>query len=196
MLQIWFSKNGVSLLGIQQTDIIVTIIKVADLTERVLQIVVYTYISTSLADTDRLARQLASVLGPGSFIALEGDLAAGKTAFSQAFARAVGVTDTVNSPTFTIIKEYKGKQLPFYHMDVYRISLAEAEELGLEDYFYGAGITLVEWASRIQQLLPSERLDIEIRRMDGDARVIHIRPHGTIYEEVCRQLGERGMWEQ
>jgi tRNA threonylcarbamoyladenosine biosynthesis protein TsaE len=161
-----------------------------------LQIVVHTFISTSLADTDLLAQQLASMLGPGCFIALEGDLAAGKTAFSQAFALAIGVTDTVNSPTFTIIKEYEGMQLPFYHMDVYRISLAEAEELGLEDYFYGVGITLVEWASRIQPLLPLERLDIEIRRTDGDARVIRIRPHGMFYEEVCRQLGERGMWTQ
>lgn len=155
----------------------------------------YTYISSSLVDTDRLARQLASVLTPGSFIALEGDLAAGKTAFSQAFARAIGVTDTVNSPTFTIIKEYEGTQFPLYHMDVYRITLVEAEELGLEDYFYGQGITLVEWASRIQQLLPSERLDIDIRRTNEDVRVIHIEPHGIIYEEVCRQLEERGVWD-
>ncbi|MEX2415247.1 MAG: tRNA (adenosine(37)-N6)-threonylcarbamoyltransferase complex ATPase subunit type 1 TsaE [Paenibacillaceae bacterium] len=155
----------------------------------------YTYISASLVDTDRLASELASVLAPGSLIALEGDLAAGKTAFSQAFARAIGVTETVNSPTFTIIKEYEGTRFPFYHMDVYRISLMEAAELGLEDYFYGQGISLVEWASRIEQLLPLERLDIDIRRTNEDTRVIHIQPHGTIYEEVCRQLEERGVWE-
>lgn len=155
----------------------------------------YTYISTSLVDTDRLARELASVLAPGSFIALEGDLAAGKTAFSQAFAHAIGVTETVNSPTFTIIKEYEGTQFPFYHMDVYRISLMEANELGLEDYFYGRGITLVEWASRIQQLLPLERLDIDIRRANEDTRVIHIQPYGIIYDEACQQLAERGVWE-
>jgi tRNA threonylcarbamoyladenosine biosynthesis protein TsaE len=162
----------------------------------VLRIVVYTYISTSVADTNYLARQLADVLVPGNFIALEGDLAAGKTTFSQAFASAIGVLDTVNSPTFTIIKEYEGSRLPFYHMDVYRISLEEAEELGLEDYFYGEGITLVEWASRIQRLLPMDRLDIEIRRTDEHTRVIHIQPYGTSYEEVCSRLGERGIWEK
>lgn len=155
----------------------------------------YTYISASLADTNHLAQQLALMLTQGSFIALEGDLAAGKTAFSQAFARSLGVTDTVNSPTFTIIKEYEGTQYPFYHMDVYRISLVEAEELGLEDYFYGNGITLVEWASRIQQLLPPQRLDINIKRTDEGSRVIHVQPFGVSYEEVCKQLGERGMWE-
>jgi len=155
----------------------------------------YTYISASLADTDQLAQQLASVLTPGSFIALEGDLAAGKTAFSQAFARAIGVMETVNSPTFTIIKEYEGAGFPFYHMDVYRISLMEAAELGLEDYFYGSGITLVEWASRIQPLLPPERLDIHIRRSNEEIREIDIQPHGMIYEEACQQLAERGVWK-
>ncbi len=154
----------------------------------------YTYISTSLTDTDRLAQELASVLVPGSLIALEGELAAGKTAFSQAFARAIGVTETVNSPTFTIIKEYEGTHCPFYHMDVYRITLAEAAELGLEDYYYGSGITLVEWASRIGELLPLDRLDIDIRHVNVETREFHVQPHGLVYEEVCRQLAERGVW--
>ena len=154
----------------------------------------YTYISTSLADTGRLAQQLASLLTPGSLITLEGQLAAGKTAFAQAFAQAIGVTETVNSPTFTIIKEYEATNYPFYHMDVYRISLVEAEELGLEDYYYGSGITLVEWASRIHELLPVDRLDIHIEHSDEQTRVFHVQPHGASYEDVCRQLTDRGVW--
>lgn len=154
----------------------------------------YKYSSTSVADTDRLARELAAVLAPGSLVALEGHLAAGKTTFSQAFARAIGVDDTVNSPTFTIIKEYEGTECPFYHMDVYRISMKEADELGLEEYFYGSGITLVEWASRIRELLPEERLDVEIRHLNGTVRLFVIQPRGALYEAVCRQLAERGVW--
>jgi tRNA threonylcarbamoyladenosine biosynthesis protein TsaE len=155
----------------------------------------YTYISVSPEDTDRLARELAALLTPGCLIALVGDLAAGKTTFSQSFAQAIGVTEPVNSPTFTIIKEYEGARYPFYHMDVYRISLAEADELGLEDYFYGSGITLVEWASRIEPLLPMDRLHIDIQRTHNDQRLIKVQPHGALYDEVCRRLGERGMWE-
>ena len=170
----------------------------------------YQFISTSVEDTARLATELAQGLSPGSLVALEGDLAAGKTTFSQAFARAIGVTDTVNSPTFTIIKEYEGRTFPFYHMDVYRITLLEAEELGLEEYFYGSGITLVEWASRVEPLLPKERLDVRIQRLlvsedavtivptetsnDGQSRVLLVQPHGALYEEVCRQLEERNIW--
>ncbi|MBJ8193242.1 tRNA (adenosine(37)-N6)-threonylcarbamoyltransferase complex ATPase subunit type 1 TsaE, partial [Bacillus cereus] len=88
--------------------------------------------------------RLADWIQPGTVIALDGDLGAGKTRFSQALARAIGVPDVVNSPTFTIIKEYEGTTLPFYHMDVYRLSIEEADELGLDDYFFGQGLTVVE----------------------------------------------------
>src|SRR5690348_4111638 len=90
-------------------------------------------------DTARLAEQLSGFLDEGTVLALDGDLGAGKTAFSQALARALGVRETVNSPTFTIIKEYQSRQCPLYHMDVYRITLKEAEDLGLDEYFYGEG---------------------------------------------------------
>src|SRR4051812_11988394 len=116
----------------------------------------------SEADTDRLAELLAGWSKPGTVLALDGELGAGKTRFSQAFARALGVKGIVNSPTFTIIKEYEGVHMPFYHMDVYRISAAEADELGLDDYFFGDGVTIVEWASLIEELLPPERLELRI----------------------------------
>ncbi|EXX86441.1 hydrolase, partial [Paenibacillus darwinianus] len=124
-------------------------------------------------------------------IALDGDLGAGKTYFSQAFARAFGVSVVVNSPTFTIIKEYEGASMPFYHMDVYRLSQAEADELGLDDYFFGGGTTIVEWASLIPELLPPERLEMVIERTGDERRTIRITGLGAHYADWCRRLAEK-----
>jgi tRNA threonylcarbamoyladenosine biosynthesis protein TsaE len=143
-------------------------------------------------DTYKLAERIALWVKPGSVIALDGDLGAGKTTFSQAFAKAVGVEQVVNSPTYTIIKEYEGK-LPFYHMDVYRISLEEAEELGLDDYFFGTGVTLVEWASRIEAILPQERLEIFIETIGEQQRKFHVKPIGRLYSEGCEMLRKNGV---
>lgn len=153
----------------------------------------YQFQSNGEADTVRLAQALGLLLRPGSVIAMDGDLGAGKTRFSQAVAQALGVPGVVNSPTFTIIKEYEGQRLPLYHMDVYRISLEEAEELGLDEYFYGEGVTLVEWASRIPELLPEERLSIFIRNLGGQERVFEIEPSGEPYTEWCESLRENGV---
>ncbi|WP_028609379.1 tRNA (adenosine(37)-N6)-threonylcarbamoyltransferase complex ATPase subunit type 1 TsaE [Paenibacillus harenae] len=143
-------------------------------------------------DTVALARQLAAWAGPGSLLALDGDLGAGKTRFSQAFAEAIGVKGIVNSPTFTIIKEYDGETLPFYHMDVYRLSLEEADELGLDDYFYGNGVTIVEWASLIAELLPDERLELYIENLGGESRRIGLTGFGERYAGWCEALNEIG----
>lgn len=143
------------------------------------------------ADTVSLAERLAGRAWPGMVLALDGDLGAGKTRFAQAFARALGVTETVNSPTFTIIKEYEGRTGPFYHMDVYRITPEEADELGLDEYFFGDGVTLVEWASRIGPLLPPERLHLHLTVTGPDSRVVTARPVGERYERLCREAGMR-----
>lgn len=143
-------------------------------------------------DTARLAGLLASWSGPGTVIALDGDLGAGKTFFSQSFAKAIGVKDIVNSPTFTIIKEYEGESMPFYHMDVYRLSQAEADELGLDDYFFGTGVTIVEWASLIPDLLPEARLALELEHDGGDARTIRITGYGKPYAAWCERLAALG----
>ncbi|WP_262495836.1 tRNA (adenosine(37)-N6)-threonylcarbamoyltransferase complex ATPase subunit type 1 TsaE [Paenibacillus sedimenti] len=143
-------------------------------------------------DTDKLGKLLAAYLMPGAVITLDGDLGAGKTRFSQGFARAIGVTEIVNSPTFTIVKEYEGAELPFYHMDMYRISQAEADDLGLEDYFYGSGVTLIEWSSLIEDLLPPERLSITIAHHGGQTRVFHLTPHGEPYQGWCIHMKENG----
>lgn len=143
------------------------------------------------ADTVSLAERLGGRAEPGMVLALDGDLGAGKTRFAQAFARALGVTETVNSPTFTIIKEYEGRVCPFYHMDVYRITPEEADELGLDEYFFGDGVTLVEWASRIGPLLPPERLHLQLTVTGPASRVITARPVGERYERLCREAGMR-----
>ena len=122
----------------------------------------YNYKAYSEEDTEKLASVLAESCFPGMVIALDGELGAGKTRFSQAFAKCLGVTGVVNSPTFTLIKEYAGEHHPLYHMDVYRLSLEEAENLGLDEYFYGDGVCIVEWASRITDILPKERLEIHM----------------------------------
>ncbi|WP_276353902.1 tRNA (adenosine(37)-N6)-threonylcarbamoyltransferase complex ATPase subunit type 1 TsaE [Cohnella caldifontis] len=140
-------------------------------------------------DTAAFAAALAEKAEPGSVLALDGDLGAGKTRFAQAFAAALGVPGTVNSPTFTIIKEYEGGRLPFYHMDVYRLSLEEADELGLDEYFMGEGVTLVEWASLIEPILPPERLHIVLEHTGPTSRRLRCRPVGGRYGEWCLQLG-------
>ncbi|WP_336776386.1 tRNA (adenosine(37)-N6)-threonylcarbamoyltransferase complex ATPase subunit type 1 TsaE [Paenibacillus sp. MMO-58] len=136
-------------------------------------------------ETALLAQRIAGLVKPGTVLALDGDLGAGKTTFSQKFAKAIGVTDIVNSPTFTIIKEYEGATMPFYHMDVYRLSLEEADELGLDDYFFGDGVTIVEWASLIEELLPPERLEMYIAHEGGEERQFRISGIGEPYVSWC-----------
>ena len=106
------------------------------------------WISQNEEETARFAHELAQKLSSGDVLALEGDLGAGKTAFTKGLAKGLGVTRMVNSPTFTIIKEYMGR-LPLYHMDVYRVSESE-EDLGFDEYFDGDGVTVVEWAHLIK----------------------------------------------
>jgi tRNA threonylcarbamoyladenosine biosynthesis protein TsaE len=148
---------------------------------------VFTYRSNSLQDTELLAAALATASTPGMVIGLDGDLGAGKTAFSQGFARHLGVKGIVNSPTFTIIKEYEGR-LPLYHMDVYRVSLQEADELGLDEYFYGQGICLVEWSSIITDLMPPRHMHIYMETVGPDERMITVTGIGEPYGELCRKL--------
>ena len=116
----------------------------------------YEVISTKLEDTQLFAKRLASLLQPGDVITLEGDLGAGKTAFTKGLAVGLGIQKNVNSPTFTIIKEYQGN-MPLYHMDVYRLEGSD-EDLGFEEYFTGNGVTVIEWAHLIEDQLPAERL--------------------------------------
>ena len=117
------------------------------------------------AETFALGQKLGAAAVPGEVIALTGDLGAGKTAFAQGFARGLGVQEPVTSPTFTIQQLYGSGRLPLCHFDVYRIEEPEEmEEIGYEDAFYGDGVTLIEWADLIEELLPPDTVRIEIRR--------------------------------
>lgn len=152
----------------------------------------WVYEAESLEATERLAACLAAWSQPGTVLALDGDLGAGKTAFSQLFARHLGVAETVNSPTFTLIKEYEGR-LPFYHMDVYRLSLDEADDLGLDEYFYGPGVSVVEWASMIEELLPPEVLHIYVETVSETGRRMYIKGKGEPYASWLSSLKRNGV---
>ncbi len=124
------------------------------------------YDSYSYEDTARIAAEFAAVLKGGEFIAMYGDLGAGKTAFVQGLAKALGITRHVTSPTFTIVNEYEGR-LPLYHFDVYRIaSPDEMYEIGYEDYIKSDGVCVVEWAELIEELFPEDYIKLSIRKDD------------------------------
>ncbi len=116
-------------------------------------------------DTFQLGYRMGMAAKKGEVYCLGGDLGVGKTVFTQGFARGLGIEEAVSSPTFTIIQQYDGKNMPFYHFDVYRIAdIEEMEEIGYEDYFYGDGVCLIEWAELIEELLPKNRTTITIKK--------------------------------
>jgi tRNA threonylcarbamoyladenosine biosynthesis protein TsaE len=123
------------------------------------------YETLSAAETFAIGKTLAEQACPGQIYCLNGDLGVGKTVFTQGFAAGLGITDTVNSPTFTILQVYGEGKLPFYHFDVYRIAdVEEMYEIGCEEYFYGTGVCLIEWAQIIQEILPSRISQITIEK--------------------------------
>lgn len=140
----------------------------------------------ALEETQALAMQLAALVEPQYTITLEGDLGAGKTTFTQSFAKGLGITRTVNSPTFTIMKQYEGR-LPLNHLDVYRLENSD-EDLGWDEIFYGDAVTIVEWAHLIEEELPAERLAIEITRIDDQKRKFIFKPMGIKYVRLCEEL--------
>ncbi len=121
--------------------------------------------TNSAEETFRLGEKLGHLAIPGQIYTLNGDLGVGKTVFTQGVASGLGIKEPVNSPTFTIVQEYEDGRMPFYHFDVYRIGdLEEMEEIGYDDYFFGNGICLIEWAELIQELLPETMISITIEK--------------------------------
>ena len=116
-------------------------------------------------ETFEVGRKIGMNAKPGQIYTLTGDLGVGKTVFTQGVAAGLGITEPVNSPTFTIIQEYEDGRLPVYQFDVYRIGdLAEMEEIGYDDYFFGQGICLIEWAELIEEILPEKRIEVTIEK--------------------------------
>jgi tRNA threonylcarbamoyladenosine biosynthesis protein TsaE len=143
----------------------------------------------SLQDTDTLASIIAQNLTPGFIIGLTGDLGAGKTTFTKYLAKHMGISANINSPTFTILKIYDHEPLDLYHMDVYRL-----EQVGydyeLDDYIYGDGVSVIEWYSYINQMLPEEMLSIKINVVDDTMRILDITGKGR-YEKVVKDISDR-----
>ena len=116
-------------------------------------------------ETFALGQKIGRAATPGQVYTLTGDLGVGKTVFTQGIAEGLGITEPVNSPTFTIVQVYEEGRLPFYHFDVYRIGdIEEMEEIGYDDYFFGEGICLIEWAELIEEILPENRISITIEK--------------------------------
>lgn len=139
--------------------------------------------TTTPAETQRLAKALAALLTEGDIISLTGDLGAGKTCFVKGLAAGFGIDISITSPTFNLIKEYRGR-MPLYHFDVFRLNGPEdLFDLGYEDYFYGTGVTVIEWGDKVARLLPPDHLEIEFHRLaeENDRRLI-IRPHGVSWD--------------
>ena len=147
----------------------------------------YKITSYSEHETALLAENIESEKFENMIICLTGDLGSGKTVFVKAFANALGIDEDITSPTFNIIKEYSTGELPLYHMDVYRIDDAE-EDLGIEDYFDKGGVTIIEWADMVKNRLPDERLDIKIKVIDENTRILILIPHGKEYEDICEAV--------
>lgn len=121
--------------------------------------------TNSEKETWEFGKQLAESAKPGQVFSLIGDLGVGKTVLTKGMAAGLGISEPVNSPTFTILQVYEEGRLPFYHFDVYRIAdLEEMDEIGYEDYFYGDGICLVEWANLIEELMPENTIRITIEK--------------------------------
>ena len=121
--------------------------------------------TNSAEETFALGKRLGECAKPGQIYTLTGDLGVGKTVFTQGIAKGLGITGPVNSPTFTIVQEYEEGRLPFYHFDVYRIGdIEEMEEIGYDDYFFGQGVCMIEWANLIEELIPEEHIEVEIMK--------------------------------
>ncbi len=146
-------------------------------------------LSRSPAETQALGARLGTLVEAGDVIALEGELGAGKTCLAQGIGRGMGVQDPIISPTFTLIREYQGRHLPLFHIDCYRLeSLSEAWALGLDDYLYDDGVCVIEWAERLQGLLPEEHLWVHIQWVDEHSRRLRLTASGARYARYLATL--------
>ncbi len=147
----------------------------------------YKFTSRSEQDTMELAENIETEKFPGMVICLDGELGSGKTVFVKGFAKSLGITENITSPTFTIVKEYESGEMLLNHMDVYRIEEADAT-IAFNDYFNSEGVTIIEWSELIADKLPEERLDIQFKVINENTRVLILKPHGQRYEDVVNYV--------
>jgi len=147
-----------------------------------------TKIINNIKETEKMAYKLGQKLNSGDVICLIGDLGAGKTTFTQSLAKGMGVDDYVTSPTFTIVQEYEGR-IPLYHFDVYRISDAsEMYDIGFDEYVYGQGVCVIEWAHLIKSALPDNYLWIELTHIDENKRKINFNYTNDYYKNLAEEM--------
>ena len=140
-------------------------------------------------ETIALGERMADDLRPGDVVVLNGDLGAGKTTFTKGIAKGLGIKEIIKSPTFTIIHEYQDGRIPLYHMDAYRLENGGAEDLGLDEYFDGDGVSVVEWAQFAEDELPDEFLAITFKRTDDESkRILTFDPRGQHFQQMVDQL--------
>ena len=137
-------------------------------------------------ETIEIAQNFEAEKFPNMIICLDGELGSGKTVFTKGIANALGITQNITSPTFTIIKEYDG-EMSLYHMDVYRLN-GNVDGVGIEEYFTKGGVVVIEWADTIKDILPKERLEIKFRIVDENKRVLILKPYGKKYEDLCEAV--------
>ncbi|MGX7419339.1 tRNA (adenosine(37)-N6)-threonylcarbamoyltransferase complex ATPase subunit type 1 TsaE [Carnobacterium gallinarum] len=142
--------------------------------------------------TKKVARKLANYLEAGDVVLLEGNLGAGKTTFTKGLAEGLGIQRVIKSPTYTIIREYTDGRLPLYHMDVYRLEETGGDELGLEEYFQGEGVSVVEWATFIPEDLPKDYLQVKLVPAGTDLaeREISLSAVGRRYEALLEAFAK------
>ena len=145
------------------------------------------FIVDNLEKTEEIGYKLGQLVNPGDIICLIGDLGTGKTHLTKAIAKGMGITDYITSPTFTIVNEYDGR-LKLYHFDVYRVNDPdEIEAIGFDEYIFSDGVSVIEWANYIKELIPDEHLTISIEKLQDkgeNSRKIAIKPHGKRYNYV------------
>ena len=147
----------------------------------------YKYTSRNEIDTMELAENIESEKFPGMIICLDGELGSWKTVFVKGFAKSLGITENITSPTFNIVKEYESGEMKLNHMDVYRIEDTD-ETIAFNDYFKGDGVTIIEWAELIEDKLPDERLEIKFKVIDENTRVLVLKPYGQKYEDLVNYV--------
>lgn len=145
-------------------------------------------ITKTYEETIEYGYKLGKLLCSGDVVLLAGDLGAGKTTFTKGIGKALGITRVINSPTFTIVKEYHGN-LPLYHLDLYRLDGLGCD-FDLEEYFESDGITVCEWPGNVSEIIPNEYLMVEIFRGELDERIIRFTPKGNRYQEIVGDLDE------
>lgn len=150
---------------------------------------------SGLDKTEELAKVIGEVAQPGDNLVLTGDLGAGKTTLTKGIARGLGIEQMIKSPTYTIIREYDQGRLPLYHMDIYRVA-ASGADLGLDEYFEGEGLSVIEWGNLLEEALPEDYLELILEKSDTDLeyRYVKLQAYGEQSEAFKQRIVEK--WRQ